>query len=184
MGARSTRPENEKFRPSSPTSRSSSSGVDTPTDTTMGDDSKSSFDPFAPGGSPEMHVVPWPGKTFAIREHAGHRYLTLVDGELRAVDNVGMQGGWYWTCKEQGGWLGFLNPVSGTYMGHNGKGEFWAKYNYHKVQESFCATQHPQGGYLLLTRRDSSLVKMTIAENGSGLVQTESAGTQWDFLEV
>ncbi|KAI1466271.1 uncharacterized protein F4812DRAFT_461241 [Daldinia caldariorum] len=126
---------------------------------------------------------PFPGSTYAIRECNTGRYITLVEGELRALQNVGDQGGWHWVCIETNGWLGFRNPVSSTHIGHDTKHNYWAQYKHHLSHESFCARKHPDGGYVLLSRQDEELWKMSVGED-FGLVETKKDGARWEFIKV
>ncbi|KAI1076903.1 hypothetical protein F5B20DRAFT_554196 [Whalleya microplaca] len=133
---------------------------------------------------PHAETVPWPGQKFAIRSQTSGRVITLVEGELRMEDNLGEQGGWHWVCVEKNGWLGFRSPVSGTYMGHNGRGGFVAAVKHHKSYEYFCTRRHPDGGYLLLMKHGDDLWKMDVGEEGHDLIETKGDGTVWDFVKV
>ncbi|KAI1808788.1 hypothetical protein F4811DRAFT_498881 [Daldinia bambusicola] len=126
---------------------------------------------------------PFPGQTFAIRERTTGRYITLIEGNIRVLENVGDQGGWHWVCVEKGGWLGFRNPVSSTYIGHDTRHNYWAEYKHHLGDESFCARKHPEGGYILLSRQDEELWKMSVSENFE-LSVTQKDGARWDFIKV
>ncbi|RYP33100.1 hypothetical protein DL767_004885 [Monosporascus sp. MG133] len=130
-------------------------------------------------------TVPWPGNTFAIRERATGRAITLIDGKLRLKDwDYAGDRGAHWVCEGNDGWLGFRNPVSGTYIGHDDRGGFWAKATAHKQWEYFCATRHPAGGYLLLKRRGDALWKMDVATDGSKFYETAGEGTVWEFFKL
>jgi hypothetical protein len=74
--------------------------------------------------------------------------------------------------------------VSETYIGHNGRGKFYAKVTHHKEHEYFCARRHPDGGYLLLMRHGSKLWKMDIGKDDNELVETDNEGTVWEFVKV
>ncbi|KAI1474674.1 hypothetical protein F4774DRAFT_321124 [Daldinia eschscholtzii] len=126
---------------------------------------------------------PFPGQTFAIRERNTGRYITLMEGNLLVLENVGNQGGWHWVCVENNGWLGFRNPVSSTHIGHDTNHKYWAEYKHHLSHESFCARKHPQGGYILLSRQGDALWKMAVDDCGR-LVETEKDGTLWDFIRI
>ncbi|KAK8900815.1 hypothetical protein QC760_010579 [Botrytis cinerea] len=133
------------------------------------------------------NAVPEPGEIFIIRERGYGKIITLKDGNLQLDCNINRVGGCYWICVEKNGWLGFRNYISGTYIGHNGHGKFYAQATYHNDWESFCARKHPNGGYLLLTRHWSKLWKMDIKKNSDELdelVETETEGTTWEFAKV
>jgi hypothetical protein len=129
-------------------------------------------------------AVPWAGETFMIRDRIRGRVITLKDGNLRLEANASRTGGWHWVCVEKNGWLGFRNYVSGTYIGHDGKGNFYAKVGHHEGHEFFCARRHPDGGYLLLMMHGMKFWKMDIGEDGNKLVETENEGTAWEFVKV
>lgn len=127
---------------------------------------------------------PYAGSTYAIRDRKSGRLITLLNGSLQLENCTGEQGGWHWKCEEKQGWLGFRNPVSGTYMGHDTLGSFLAVVNHHKTHEYFCARRHPEGGYLLLMRQGDELRKMAIGEDGHALVMTTGEGARWDFEKI
>ncbi|RYP72108.1 hypothetical protein DL771_004439 [Monosporascus sp. 5C6A] len=130
-------------------------------------------------------TVPWPGNTFVIRERATGRAITLVDGKLRLKDwDYAGDRGTHWVCERKDGWLGFRNPVSGTYIGHDDRGNFCANAKHHKQWEYFCAMRHPKGGYLLLTRSGDALWKVDVAKDGSKFYETAGEGTVWEFLKL
>ncbi|KAK6613766.1 hypothetical protein H4I96_00087 [Botrytis cinerea] len=132
------------------------------------------------------NAVPEPGGIFMIRKRGYGKMITLEDGNLQLKPDSGM-GGCHWVCVEKDGWLGFRNCISGTYIGHDGRGKFYAKATRHKDYESFCVRKHPDGDYLLLTRHWSKLWKMDIKRNDDGLnelVETETGGTTWQFVKV
>ncbi|KAI0383363.1 hypothetical protein F5Y04DRAFT_251136 [Hypomontagnella monticulosa] len=163
----------------------SAASIDTPTYTMAADDASGRASPSC---GTELacfrEAIPHSGQTFAIRERNTGRFITLIEGSLQVKHNTGDQGGWHWVCTDFKGWLGFRSPVSGTYMGHDTQGNFWAKYSHHLGHESFCARKHPDGGYLLLMRHDDELWKMAISDDGCSLIETTGSGTQWDFVKV
>jgi len=133
------------------------------------------------------NAVPEPGGIFIIRKRGYGKIFTLEDGNLQLKSSISEVGGCHWVCVEKDGWLGFRNCISGTYIGHDGRGKFYAKATRHKDYESFCVRKHPDGDYLLLTRHWSKLWKMDIKRNGDGLnelVETETGGTTWQFVKV
>ncbi|KAI1758933.1 hypothetical protein GGR53DRAFT_524277 [Hypoxylon sp. FL1150] len=166
----------------------SSAGPPTPgTHTTIADSSTERFKLSSPQGVEQMETSPWPGDTYAIRDRKSGRYITLVNGKLRLVSCTGEQGGWFWQCEEKQGWLGFRSPVAGWYIGHDTLGSFVARVTHHQACEYFCARRHPEGGYYLLMRQDTTgdiLCKMAIGDDGSTLVMSRGEGTLWDFEKV
>ncbi|KAI8965202.1 hypothetical protein F5Y11DRAFT_21586 [Daldinia sp. FL1419] len=126
---------------------------------------------------------PYPNQMFAIRERTTGRYITLIEGQLRVLENVGDQGGWLWMCVEKQGWLGFRNPVSSTYMGHDRGGNYWAEYKHHLWQESFCVRRHPLGRYIMLSRKGDELRKVAIGADYK-LIEAKKEDTLWDFIKA
>ncbi|RYP91508.1 hypothetical protein DL770_002354 [Monosporascus sp. CRB-9-2] len=132
-----------------------------------------------------VDTVPWPGNTFVIRERATGRAITLVNGKLRLWDwDYAGDRGAHWICEGKEGWLGFRNPVSGTYIGHDDRGNICANATHHKQWEYFCATRHPEGGYLLLKRHGDALWKMNVTQCGSRFYETADEGAAWEFLKL
>ncbi|KAI1086724.1 hypothetical protein F5B19DRAFT_478091 [Rostrohypoxylon terebratum] len=131
-------------------------------------------------------TVPCPGNTYIIRDPISGRQITLERGELVLKHHAGEQGGFHWICIENGGWLGFYDPIHSMYMGRDNKGGYMAKVKNHRGWEHFCARRHPNGGYLLLTQHWDKLMKMEISRNGTKLVETfgEGKGTAWEFVKV
>ncbi|RYP80135.1 hypothetical protein DL769_002621 [Monosporascus sp. CRB-8-3] len=140
---------------------------------------------FSTSSTAAAETVPWPGNTFVIRERATGRAITLVDGKLRLRDwDCAGDRGAHWVCEQKDGWLGFRNPVSGTYIGHDDRGGFRATASHHKTWEYFCATWHPEGGYLLLKRHGDALWKMGVSTDGSKFYETAGEGTAWEFFKL
>lgn len=126
-------------------------------------------------------VVPWPGKTFIIREKDIQRMLTLWGGKLEICSTASARGCFHWDCTEQNGWLGFRNTVSGTYI------SFIRHLNYSVgTSQSFSqltARRHPDGGYNLMANDGESLFKITLNPK-KGLVWVEDIGTRWEFVRA
>ena len=133
-------------------------------------------------------TVPWPNKTLLIRNHETQRIVTLLNGQLKASSLREAEGGCRWMCIERDGWFGFRNTVSGTHIGHNGKGAYIANVKHHKDYEYFSTRSHPEGGFLLLTSHDWKLRMMTLKADGQTLLETRYDDTDrraiWEFLEV
>ncbi|KAE9985025.1 hypothetical protein BLS_000052 [Venturia inaequalis] len=96
--------------------------------------------------------VPWKGSTYIIRHSTTSQVLTLLDGQV-VLEKPGGRGHIKWDCVENGGWLGFKNPISGKYLGED-KGELVCVVGYHKSPQHFVTRPVPNGGYLLLMRQD------------------------------
>ncbi|TFB05858.1 hypothetical protein CCMA1212_001988 [Trichoderma ghanense] len=130
---------------------------------------------------------PKANKHFMIRERqAPHRIVTLSHGSVKLIDKPSVGGGWLWLCVKKGGWYGFINTVSNTYLGHTNEGEIIASALQHLSHESFVVDRHEDGGYvLLMTRWGEDLRPMAISQDGDALVEqgADAAGTAWDFVE-
>src|ERR1700712_4541908 len=62
--------------------------------------------------------VPWSGHIYIIRSAITGQVLTLLEGNL-VMAKPGGRGSIHWACVEKNGWLGFRNPVSGKFLGHD-----------------------------------------------------------------
>ena len=89
------------------------------------------------GAEPSSSLVPWPGSTFIIRSVSSGHVLTLLDGQV-LLAQPGGPGSIYWACVETKGWLGFRNPVSGKFLGHNKYGGLCCSANQHQEWEKFA----------------------------------------------
>ncbi|PQE24592.1 hypothetical protein CJF31_00011245 [Rutstroemia sp. NJR-2017a BVV2] len=162
------------------TTATSTAAAPTPTET---------ITPFEyPFPVPSLHTgVPVPGSTFLIRALHTHQVLTLSEGHLHLEPQPPPAGGWHWACIERDGWLGFRNCVSGTFMGHDGKGGFHAKVTHHKCNEWFVTRAVPGGGHLILILHGDKWRRMGVAEGGREVLEVEKAGTEgtvWEFVKV
>ncbi|PQE26473.1 hypothetical protein CJF30_00001204 [Rutstroemia sp. NJR-2017a BBW] len=145
--------------------------------------------PFpTPATIPSLHThVPVPGSTFLIRSLHTHQVLTLSEGHLHLEPSPPAAGGWHWACIERDGWLGFRNCVSGTFMGHDGKGGFHAKVTHHKCNEWFVTRAVPGGGHLIMILHGDKWRRMGVAEGGREVLEVEKGvmeGTVWEFVRV
>ncbi|KAI1413305.1 hypothetical protein F5Y13DRAFT_198567 [Hypoxylon sp. FL1857] len=160
-------------------------GSFTPTgSSTMGNDSKHDPNEAVVAAMVWKYTVPWPGNIYIIRDPESHRQITLVDGELRLEPHLGNQGGYHWKCIEKAGYLGFRNPSDNLHIGHDNRGNFIAQKTHHKEWEYFNTRAHPDGGHLLLMAHSDGQRKMTIGPDGQRLVETNGAGTAWEFEKV
>jgi hypothetical protein len=106
-----------------------------------------SLDPL---GTPTMStVVPWPGSTYLLRDSVTGCVLTLSHGQV-SLQPQNLGGSKEWQCVETKGWLGFRNPVSGKFLGHDARGKLHCGADRHLPWENFCARVRPQGGVVLL----------------------------------
>ncbi|KAL8786511.1 MAG: hypothetical protein Q9213_002738 [Squamulea squamosa] len=148
-------------------------------------------DNHGPFGSaePSSFSVPWPGSTFIIRSVLSGHVLTLLDGQI-VLTQPGGRGSIHWACVETTGWLGFLNVVSGKFLGHDAKGILCCSAERHRWWEFFCPRMRPDGGYVLLMTHYERLWHVGIkAEQGvEKLAKIEDGGSDrivlWEFAKV
>ncbi|RAH87689.1 hypothetical protein BO86DRAFT_444579 [Aspergillus japonicus CBS 114.51] len=147
----------------------------------------------------KQSTCPWKGGTFIIHEPKSNLVIALSNGVLGLYpqreggsrDTANHDFGPYWKCMEnEARWLGFENTVSAAYIGHNNEMSCWrfaAKQLSHGDRESFCARQHPDGGYVLLVKYGSGFVPMRAGgKGGTELVldNGQKEGTRWQFIRV
>lgn len=131
--------------------------------------------------------VPWPGNTFIITTtESPERVITFVDG-LIVLAPPGGRGSIRWDCIENKGWLGFRDPVSGRYLGHDKHGKLWCVVDKHDEWERFSARHKPEGGYVLLMKHWEKLLPVKVAQDGGKEIwRTETDGgdgTVWRFIK-
>lgn len=133
-------------------------------------------------------LVPWPGSTFMIRSVESGQVITLLDGKI-VLDEPGSHGSSYWKCVETKGWLGFLNVVSGGYLGHDANGRLCCSVKHHKGWERFCFRARPEGGCILLMTHYDGLwhVGMKVEQEVEKLAKIGEGGSDgivWEFVKV
>lgn len=128
--------------------------------------------------------VPFPDKTFMIRDSKSGKSITLVNGTPQLHGVLPSDPASHWTCFETGGWLGFRNRSSGMVLGRDGRGGVHARVTHHRAHEWFQARLHPEGGYLLLVRRGEELWRVVVLEDGKVLAESPKGGMRWEFVEV
>jgi hypothetical protein len=97
-----------------------------------------------------------------------------------------------WLCVDGGVFLGFYNQSKGVFMGHDGKGNMWARYSHLYDWERFVPQAHENGGFQLLSpeRVESSEDghiegwKVVVKEDGRELARAKYGLTLWCFEEV
>ena len=157
--------------------------TNTPPETVAADDYDSSG-----SAKPDFSLVPWPGFTFIIRSVSSGDVLTLLEGQV-VLTQPGGQGSIHWACKETNGWLGFSNPVSGRFLGHDAKGRLCCSAEQHRSWENFCVRPRADGGCILLmthhdrlwhvgTREEQGVEKLAKIREGA------SDGIVWEFAKV
>jgi len=140
--------------------------------------------------------TPWPGSTYIIRSTSpgtsGH-VITLLEGQV-VLAKPGGRGSIHWDCVEKDGWLGFKNPVSGKFLGHDEPGRLRCVVDQHRDWEYFCIRMKPGGGFVLLLRHGGRAERLwqvgLKVERGrkkeeGRLAKIEgSDGIVWDFVKV
>lgn len=132
-------------------------------------------------------AVPQPGKIYKIHNLQNRKRIALVEGGLQLVpaQSGHRESGCYWSCVEKGGWLGFRNVVSGTYLGSSHEG-LRAQVTHHKAWEHFCVRHNGEGGYIILVKNTAGdeLWKLGCSNDGSDFVLLRSdSKAKCDFLE-
>jgi hypothetical protein len=132
--------------------------------------------------------VPWPGSTFIIRSALSGHVITLLDGQI-VLARPGGRGSIHWACVETKGWLGFQNPISGRFLGHDIKGRLCCSAERHLGWENFCVRMRPEGGYVLLMTHFERLwhVGIKVEQGVEKLVKSGDEGSDkivWEFVKV
>lgn len=138
-------------------------------------------------------AAPWKSNKYIIRDPESKLVIALRNDVLGLFSERYYYGGaGRWRSIENGHmWLGFRNIISGTYIGHDGKGKFVANAKRHSDWECFCTRQHPSGGHLLLMKEKKDdldgFFSMTTGgkDNKKLLASTkQEGGTAWEFIRV
>jgi len=145
------------------------------------------LDPLG-GDKPNSSAVPWPGSTFIIRSAVTGQVITLRDGQI-VLDQPGDRGSIRWACVENKGWIGFQNPVSGKFLGHDSQGRLRCEAVRHQGWENFCVRMKPEGGFILLMTHFERLwqVGIKVEQSGERLAKIENGETDgivWEFVKV
>ncbi|KAI1639387.1 hypothetical protein F4809DRAFT_139896 [Biscogniauxia mediterranea] len=125
---------------------------------------------------------------YMIRDLATGKALALRDGRLTLTHEAGEAGGWRWRCTERDddGWLGFRESVSGCYLGRDGAGGMCARATKHRAWEALLLRPLRDGGYHILTCDWWRLRRVALAPDGAALVESRDRGEalRWEFIEV
>jgi len=145
------------------------------------------LDPLG-GARSNSSSVPWPGSAFIIRSATSGYVITLLDGQI-VLEQQGGRGSTHWACVESKGWLGFQNPVSGKYLGHDARGRLCCSAVRHQGWENFCVRMRPEGGYVLLMTHFEKLwyVGRKVEQGVERLAKIENMepdGIVWEFVKV
>lgn len=131
--------------------------------------------------------VPWPNNIFIIRSVSSGRCITLLHGNI-ILAPPGGPGNFRWECVKEKGWLGFRDPCSGSFLGHNVKGNLLCSARRQDGWENFCVRLTPDGGYVLLMTHWERLWHVgTYAENGVEKLAKFGDGLEegnfWEFIK-
>ncbi|KAK8067287.1 dynamin family [Apiospora hydei] len=101
--------------------------------------------------------VPWPGNTYIISEKASGRPVVCdKNGQVFLEDPAASMAtptlNSRWNCVESNNHMGFQNPETGCYLGHDNKDGMQARIKVMNDWEHIIARPHPQGGYQLLSK--------------------------------
>ncbi len=161
----------------------------TPPETVVGEDIPDGSDSF--GGFKLTASIPWPGSTFIICSVDDGQVITLLDGQIKLTPPGSCRGSMHWECVEANGWLGFRNPVSGKFLGHDKKGNLCCAVDRQKGWESFCVRMTPERSFILLMTHYEGLWQVGIKMEGDVKklakmeVNTEAKTVlHWEFIKV
>lgn len=133
-----------------------------------------------------------------------HLYLSLCYGYVKLLPKPIPSGGSFWYCVKKGGWYGFRNTVSGTFLGHNADGDsICATQGFHSADEYFTVEKDVNGGYIMnvFNSNGSRLIPVSISEDRKSLkslipaftskdrnslkslIQRQERGSAWEFIE-
>jgi hypothetical protein len=135
--------------------------------------------------------IPWPGRTFIIRNRANGKVITFLDGEI-ILDKPGGLGTFRWRCVEKFGWLGFKDPASALHLGYDKESRLRCAMDHHQDWEYISPRMRPDGGFVLMVLVEQQLLPLgaVVEELKNGIKQKVmimdwlSEGVVWDFIEV
>ncbi|KAL6700390.1 hypothetical protein J3F84DRAFT_358031 [Trichoderma pleuroticola] len=149
---------------------------------TSKDDSITIGDLSLQDGSPD--TVPWPDKTYMIREKDSGQVIGILDGKLymhefsQSLDPET----YHWFCVESNGYFGFFNRGSNTYLSSK-DGYKLSTVSDFGSREYLFPRRHPNGGYQLLVAAGTMLKQVAIRSQDN-IILRQHAGTIWEFIQV
>ncbi|KAK8009968.1 hypothetical protein PG990_008933 [Apiospora arundinis] len=165
----------------------------TPTTSTADSDGADTYPPTTVGGETwDGHcfaAVPWPGDVFLITEKESGRPITRESGGQVALGNMKgtltVPAESQWLCVGDNNHIGFQNPKTGCYLGHNDKDRMNALAPQFKDWEYMIARPHPKGGYQLLSQHNLEKLKLYVVdEDGRSLVRRMHGTTLFEFRKL
>ncbi|TID24297.1 hypothetical protein E6O75_ATG02662 [Venturia nashicola] len=118
--------------------------------------------------------IPWPGDVYILRSKATGEVLTLNEGKTAMV-KPGGRDSIHWACVEKGGWLGFRNPVSGKFLGHDRGGYLICNADVQRGWERFCVRMKPDEGFVLYMTQYDDLWPVGLKEVPAEVKKGEKA---------
>ncbi|KAK7958063.1 hypothetical protein PG996_010495 [Apiospora saccharicola] len=119
--------------------------------------------------------IPWPGNTYIISEKASGRPVVCdKNGQVFLEDPAASMPtptlNSRWICVESNNHMGFQNPETGCYLGHDNKDGMQARVKVMNDWEHIIARPHPHGGYQLLSKVWWHTLKLImVGEDGKSL---------------
>lgn len=112
-------------------------------------------------------------------------YLTLCDGEVRLLPKPSPAGGSFWYCVRNGGWCGFRNTASGTYLGITNSISICARQRQQSSREYLTAERDVNGGYILnvFIPSENHLLPLSASKENKFLSAQNEGGIVWDLFE-
>lgn len=130
-------------------------------------------------------------RIYTIRDSETGLVLAVEEGTLHLSSRYSEDDGRaHWRCvRNYDGWYGFRNMGSGTFIGHNGHGQFTAQVTHHKDWEQFQVGHAEDGGYVLLVKREHWFrfwLEPMVIDGNRELVLTgaRERGTAWHFIRI
>lgn len=165
----------------------------TPASSTIGSDIDGLSPPTVVGGETwDGHSFPavlWPGNVYLIIEKVSGRPI-IRDGKGRVALGDVEEGptaaaSSQWLCVEGNNHIGFQNPQTGCYLGHDNDDRMAATAPFFRDCEYIIARPHPKGGYQLLSQVKLETLKLyAIGGDGKSLVRRMHGTTLFEFKKL
>lgn len=116
-----------------------------------------------------------------------HLYLGLYYGDLKL--SLRPEPGSDWYCERKGGWYGFCNTISGTYLGHGAAntafaGTICAAQRFLSPSGYFTVDRNATGGCILhiFSPNTNDLLQVSVSEDKQFLLPRNRGGMAWEFV--
>ncbi|KAL7788418.1 hypothetical protein V8C43DRAFT_307199 [Trichoderma afarasin] len=135
-----------------------------------------------------LDTVPWPDKTYMIREKESGLVIGISDGRLYMHEfSKGLDPEpYHWFCVESNGYFGFFNRRNNKYLSSR-KGSALCTVSDFGTTEYFFPRRHPNGGYQLLVAViavNSIRANQVAILSQDNIIMRQHAGTIWEFVQV